>query len=103
LNVGTWGSAEKVISIRAGEGFLLFARIEPDASYSKYIAELYNPAGKLEWLLTLLSSSTQEQWPLQVPGAKRESGSYSLVVRGLTDNGEAKEVGRVTFELQIQK
>jgi hypothetical protein len=102
LNIGGMGPGEQPISIAPEQSFLLLVRIPPD-SYPRHTAELYNPAGKLEWSLTLLSSSTQEQWPLQVPGAKRESGSYSLVVRGLTDNGEAKEVGRVTFELQIQK
>ncbi len=102
LSIGAMGPGEQPISIAPEQSFLLLVRIPPD-SYPRHTAELYNPAGKLEWSLTLPSSSTQDQWPLQVPGAKRESGSYSLVVRGLTDNGEGKEVGRVTFELQIQK
>jgi hypothetical protein len=101
VNVGTWGSAEQVISTRAGEGFLLLARIPPDASYSKYMAELYNPAGKLEWTLAILPSSTQDLYPVQVPAAAREAGSYILAVRGITAAGESKEVGRAPFELQI--
>jgi hypothetical protein len=100
VNVGAWGSAEKVISIRAGEGFLLFARIEPDASYSKYIAELYNPAGKLEWTLPIPASTTQDHYPVEVPPAAREAGNYILAVRGITAAGESKEVGRPSFELQ---
>lgn len=103
INVGTWGSGGLVISTRPGEGFLLFVRIPPDSSYSQYIADLHNPAGKLEWSLTIPASSTRDQWPLQVPGAKREGGSYILIVRGVTVAGESKEVGRASFELQIQK
>jgi anti-sigma factor RsiW len=102
VNVGTWGSAEQTISIRRGEGFLLFVRIPPDG-YSSHVAELYNPAGKPEWSVTIPSTSTQDQWPVQVPGANRETGSYLLVVRGLTSTGDSEEVGRASFELQIQK
>jgi Putative zinc-finger len=100
VNVGTWGSAGQVIQIRPGEGFLLFVRIPP-GGYTEYVADLHNPAGKLEWSLPIPASPTQDQWPMQVPGAQREAGSYILVVRGITAAGESKEVGRASFELQI--
>jgi len=101
VNVGTWGSAGQVIQIRPGEGFLLFVRIPPGGDYTEYVADLHNPAGKLEWSLSIPASSTQDQWPMQVPGAQREAGSYILVVRGIAAAGESKEVGRASFELQI--
>jgi hypothetical protein len=108
VNVGTYGSEGPVITTRRGEGFLLFVRIPPESGYSHYTAELYNPAGKLEWSLTIpvasgKETSAQDQWPVQVPGANRETGNYTLKVRGITAAGESKEVGRASFELQIQK
>jgi len=103
VNVGTWGSGGPAITTRPGEGFLLFVRIPPDGGFSHYTADLYNPAGKLEWSLTIPATSAQDQWPVQVPGASREAGSYTLAVRGVTASGERKEVGRSSFELQIQK
>jgi hypothetical protein len=103
INVGTWGPGGQTISTPAGEGFLLFVRIPPAGGYSEYVADLHDPAGKLEWSLTIPASPTQDEWPVQVPGAKREAGSYTLVVRGITAAGESKEVGRESFELQIQK
>jgi hypothetical protein len=108
VNVGTYGSEGPVITTHRGEGFLLFVRIPPDGGYSHYRAELYNPAGKLEWSLTIpvasgKETSAQDQWPVQVPGANREAGSYTLKVRGVTAAGESKEVGLTSFELQIQK
>jgi hypothetical protein len=108
VNVGTWGSGGPVITTRPGEGFLLFVRIPPESGYSHYTAELYNPAGKVEWSLTIpvasgKETSAQDQWPVQVPGANREAGSYTLAVHGVTPAGESKEVGRASFELQIQK
>ena len=108
VNVGTYGSEGPVITTRRGEGFLLFVRIPPDRVYSHYVAELYNPGGKLEWSLAILvpsgkETSAQDQWPVQVPGSNREAGSYTLAVRGVTAAGESKEAGRASFELQIQK
>jgi hypothetical protein len=102
LNVGTWGSGGPTISIRPGDGFSLFVRIPPDG-YSSHAAELYNPAGKPEWSVTIPMTSAQDQWLVQVPGANREPGTYILVVRGLSSAGDGKEVGRSSFELQIQK
>jgi Putative zinc-finger len=108
VNVGTYGSEGPVITTRRGEGFLLFVRIPPDGSYSHYTTDLHNSAGKLEWSLTIpvpsgKETSAQDQWPVQVPGANREAGSYTLAVHGVTAAGESKEVGRASFELQIQK
>jgi hypothetical protein len=108
VNVGTYGSEGPVIATRPGEGFLLFVRIPPESGYSHYMAELYNPAGKLEWSLTIpvasgKETSAQDQWPVQVPGANREAGSYTLTVRGVTAAGESRDIGLTSFELQIQK
>jgi len=108
VNIGTYGSEGPVITTRPGEGFLLFVRIPPESGYSQYMAELYNPAGKLEWSLTIPAASgkeasAQDQWPVQVPGANREAGSYTLKVRGVTAAGESRDIGPTSFELQIQK
>ena len=92
-----------MIATRPGKGFLLFVRIPPEGGYSRYTAELYSPAGKAEWSLTIPAASAQDQWPVEVPGANREAGSYTLAVRGVTAAGESKEVGRASFELQIKK
>jgi hypothetical protein len=103
VNVGTWGSSERVIPIRAGEGFLLLPRIPPEGGYSYYEAALNNPEGKVEWTVTIPATSAQDQWSVQVPGTDRAAGRYTLVVHGVTAAGESKDVGRASFELQIQK
>jgi hypothetical protein len=103
VNVGTYGSEGPVVTTRPGEGFLLFVRIPPEGGYNHYTADLLNPAGKLEWSLTIPAVAGQDQWPVRIPGANREAGSYTLAVHGITTAGESKEVGRASFELQIQK
>jgi Putative zinc-finger len=105
VNLNTYGSEGPTITTQPGQAFLLLVRIPPGGPYSKYTAELYDPAAKLEWsfAFTIPASSTQDQWPLQVPGANREAGRYKLVVRGITASGESKDIGDTSFELQIQK
>lgn len=103
VNIGTWGAGGPVIATAPGKDFLLFVRIPPEGGYLHYTADLYSPAGKLEWSLTIPGTSASDVWPVQVPGANREAGSYTLAVRGVTAAGESKEVGRASFELQIQK
>jgi hypothetical protein len=105
VNLDTYAAESPAITPQPGQAFLLLVRIPPGGAYSKYTADLYNPAGKLEWSFTFAipASSEQEQWPLQVPGANREAGRYKLVVRGSSASGETKDVGSTSFELQIQK
>lgn len=103
VNVGTWGSGGPTVTVRPGQSFLLFVRIPPETGFARYTADLYNPAGTLEWSLTFLAAAGQDQWPLQVPGAKRQAGTYTLQVRGDTAAGETRDLGRTSFDLQIQK
>ena len=80
VNVGTYGSTAPVVLTRPGQGFLLLVRIPPEGGYSSYTAQLYNPAGKPEWSLSIpvtseQQKSGQDQWPVQVPAANRAAGS----------------------------
>ena len=101
--VGTWGSSGPTISATAGQGFLLFVRIPPDGNYVRYVADLYDPAGRLECSLNIPAVAGKDQWPVLVPGANREAGSYRISVRGLTAAGESKDLGGSSFTLEIQK
>ena len=103
VNLGTWGAGGPALTTAQGKGFLLFVRIPLDGIYDHYTADLINPAGKLEWSLTIPAVAGQDQWPVEVPGANREAGTYTLAVHGVTATGESKDVGRTSFELQIQK
>ena len=103
LNLATYGSSAQPLSVPRGKGFGLFVRIPSDGSYAQYKADLYNPAGGLEWSLAIPVASVQDQWLVQVPAGDREAGVYTLKVRGIPALGDAKDIGQSTFELQIQK
>ena len=101
--VGTWGSSGPTVTVPRGSGFLIFVRIPSDSSYTRYIADLYNPAGGLEYSLTIPAISVQDQWPVLIPAGNHQSGNYRISVRGVTGSGESKDVGSAPFTLQTQK
>lgn len=104
ISIGTRSGDATHVTVSQGEGFLLFVRIPPDSAYSRYTADLYNPAGKLEWSLTIPAATAEDTWPIQVPPANWESGIYILKVRGVKPSSESTDIGLPTkFELQVQK
>jgi hypothetical protein len=102
INVGTFGEAGAEITAAPGKSFLMLVRIPPQSGYVQRTADLYNPAGKLEWSLPIPAAVSQGHWPVVVPGANRQAGAYTLVVRGTTPAGVSEELGRGSFELHIQ-
>jgi len=102
VNVGTYGANEATITTAPGKGFLLFVRIPPEGGFASYSADLVNPTGKVEWSLTIPAGTSQDQYPVAVPGANRAPGTYTLVVRGTTTTGLQKDIGRTSFDLKIQ-
>jgi anti-sigma factor RsiW len=103
INTRTRGSSRPVVAARRGGTVLLLVNIPPDSRYSRYIAELYNPAGTLEWSLAIPSNMADDVFPVQVPGTNREAGIYALALLGITPAGQSSEISRTPFELQIQK
>jgi hypothetical protein len=102
VNVGTWGAGGTPTTVPEGKGLVLFVRIPPDGAYVRYTAELLNPAGKLEGSFTIVPAAGQDQWPVSVPAIHREAGTYTMAVRGITADGQSKELGNASFELKIQ-
>lgn len=103
VNIGTYGSQPPVVRVHEARDFLIFVRIPPAGEFASYTADLYDPAGKLEWSVTIPATSGQDQWPIHVPAENRAAGVYSLVAHGVDARGEIKELGRASFELQSEK
>jgi len=82
---------------------VLFVRTPAEGGYVRYIADLYNPAGGLEYSLETPTASIEDQWPVFIPGANHEAGSYRLALRGVTASGETKDLGSAPFTLQVTK
>jgi hypothetical protein len=97
------GSNQSRVTVRKGESFLLFLDINTENHFPSYVAELYGPAGALEWSLPIAADTAKETLPISVPAKERSTGTYTLVVSGVSVGGEkSSEVGRYPFELQFQ-
>jgi hypothetical protein len=103
VNLGTYSIGGTPTSVPDGKGLLLFVRIPPDGAYTRYTAELYNPGGKLEGSFTVAAAAGQDQWPVTIPGAPREAGTYTIAIHGVTPAGETKDLGSTSFQLRIQR
>ena len=103
VNVGTRGSETKQVKARPGQGFGVLLDIPPQDGLASYAADLYNPAGKLEWSGRIPIAPVDENRQIYVPGRNRQPGTYTLVVSGITPAGESKEISRHPIDLQIQQ
>jgi hypothetical protein len=103
VNLNNRGANAPVVAAQPGRGFLLFVNVPPDNHYSSYSAELHDPAGRMEWSLSIPAAPADDTWPIRVPDAPRQAGTYTLVVQGVGAASERSEIGRGQFELQIQK
>jgi hypothetical protein len=102
INTSTRGGNTSAAHARRGKSFLLFVNIPPDPRYSRYVADLYDSAGKKEWSLTIPGQLAEDASAVQVPTEKLESGNYSLVLSGIDDTGRTMEISRKPFELQLE-
>jgi hypothetical protein len=98
----TYGSDAQTVTVPQGEGFVVFVRIPSEGTYVRYMADLYNPAGKVEYSLAIPAGGTQDQYPVLVPEGNREAGNYRVSVRGVSASGEIKDLGSTSFTLQTQ-
>jgi hypothetical protein len=103
INISTRGGSAQHVTTKPGQGFLLQLSIPPDPSYTSYILELYNPAGRLQWSLTIPASPSDDFYPITIPGAGLQQGTYKLAVSGITATGQSTKLDSSTLELQIQK
>lgn len=103
VNVGTWGGSGTATAVPSGKGLLLFLRIPPNSVYVRYTADLYDSTGKLKSSFGITPAAGEDQWPVLVPGIQRQAGTYSLKIHGVSPNGESKDVGNSSFELEIQR
>jgi hypothetical protein len=101
VNLLTYGTNATPLVVHRGEGFLLNVIAPPDHRYPAYEADLRSPAGGVESVA--ISAQADDTWPIRFPGANRQSGTYRIVVHGVTAGGQNVEVGGGSFQLQVQQ
>jgi len=102
VNISTRGTAATSIKPRKSEGFSLLLNLPPEDGFASYSADLYNPVGKLEWSGPVGAPTADQGRQIFIPKGNRSSGTYTLVVHGITSAGDSKEIGRQPVDVQIQ-
>jgi len=101
VNLLTYGTPTPLV-VHQGGGFLLNVIAPPDHRYPAYEADLRSPAGGVESVA--ISASDDDTWPIEFPGANRQSGTYHVVVHGIMADGQSVEVGvPASFQLQVEQ
>ena len=104
INIATRGADVPMITARKGQDFALLVDLPPQDGYTSYIADLYNPAGRIEWSLAVPAEAVvNDSLSVRVPGTQRQPGLYILAMRGIPRGGNSpSEIGRHPFELRLQ-
>jgi len=102
VNVSTRSTTSISMKVHKGEGFGVLVNLPPEDGFASYTAELYNPAGKKEWSRQIATASHEDTRQIYIPCHNLESGTYTLVVNGITPGGESKELSRHPIDVQIQ-
>jgi hypothetical protein len=102
VNVSTRGTTAISMKVHKGEGFGVLVNLPPEDGFASYTSDLYNPAGKKEWSRQIATASHEETRQIYIQGHNLESGTYALVVNGITPGGESKELSRHPIDVQIQ-
>jgi Putative zinc-finger len=92
-----------LLVVHPGEGFLLNVIAPPDHGYPAYGADLSGPAGTKESVAISASASSEDTWPIRFSEANRQSGTYQIIVHSVTAGGQNVEVGRASFQMQVQQ
>ena len=101
MNVGTRSATTATVRPKPGEGFVLLVNLPAENRFASYVADLYDPAGKIKCSVPISPEAANDTVPLRIPG-QRESGIYTLAVRGIQPDGRSSEIGRQPFELRLQ-
>jgi hypothetical protein len=102
IAANTRGGGAPTVEIAKGAPFLAFVDVPADNRFASYLAEFYDPVGGKQWSLPIASNAVKETLSVQIPPVRGGSGTYTLVVRGMTAAGETTEVGRYPFLVQTR-
>lgn len=96
------GEEIRTITAKAHEAFLLAVDVPADNRFSKYLCSLYSPSGKKVWELQIASSQAADTVPIQVPTDSTESGENTLLVQGISSDGNTVPVDLVKYRFLLQ-
>lgn len=100
INVATRGGEQAELTLQKGQSFLIFVDIPADNHFSSYSAEMIDGTGRSVWSLPMTSGAAKDTVSIQIQG-QQNSGTYTLVIRGVGSDAHTTEIERLPFELKF--
>jgi len=101
VTAATRGDNKAALTVHRSEPFLLFVDIPTRDQFVSYSAEMHDPAGNAIWSLPVTSETAKDTVSIRIPG-QQNSGTFTLIVRGVESSGSSTDLGRFPFELHFQ-
>jgi hypothetical protein len=96
------GAQIPAAEVRSNQPFLLQFDLPVEDRFSSYSCLLYSPTGSLSWRVEVSSQAAKDTISIRVPSAGKQSGEYTLAVRGNTGAAGAVDLARYRFTLNSQ-
>jgi hypothetical protein len=92
-------------ALRSGHPFLLLVDIPTQDRFSSYTCSLESPSGSTAFVLQVSAQQAKDTVSIRVPAGNREPGTYTLIVRGNTNQNPgtaAVDLAHLHFVLRNQ-
>ena len=107
IHAGTRGAAHTPVQADRKEGLALSIGLPQSPTYSSYVFQLDDPAGKKVWTQTVDRTDTGAEsdgvLSLIVPGSGLQQASYTLTIWATNPQNDRVEIDRRTLDIQFEK
>jgi hypothetical protein len=105
IHIGTRGSSHTPIQADRKEGLAISLDLPQSSSYSSFVFELDDPAGKKVWTQTIAGSNREAQdasvVSLIIPGSGLQQASYTLSIWATTPENNRVEIDRRILDVRF--
>jgi hypothetical protein len=93
------GGSLPVAAVRTGQPFLLSLDLPAEEHLSSYSCLLYSPSGSLIWRVEVAPQLAKDTISIRVPSVGKQSGDFTLVIKGNKSDEGATDLARYRFTL----
>jgi hypothetical protein len=86
-------------NVKPGEPLLLNVDVPTDDRYASYEISVLDPGGKQAWKMPISAQQAKDTLSIRMPVRGSQSGTYTLVIEGLTPGAGPIAVERQSFHL----